>query len=169
MVDAPRVTGRLASRARALGLALVPPAAESEMISVPVTLGVLRPAILLPSGWREWDDTKLDAVIAHEMSHVARRDTLTQRLSLLHCAIFWFSPLAWWLNRHLADLAEQASDEAALSCGTDRKAYARTLLGFLRPCRAPREGSGGRAFRWPPQVEPNKEWKEFLPGRELLP
>ena len=94
-------------------------------------MGVLRSTILLPADWREWDDAKLNAVLAHEVSHVARHDALTQRLSLLHRAIFWFSPLAWWLDRHLADLAEQASDEAALSCGADRKDYARTLLGFF--------------------------------------
>ena len=111
-------------------------AAESELISVPVTMGALRSTILLPASWREWDDAKLDAVVAHEVSHVARRDALTQRLSLLHRAIFWFSPLAWWLDRHLADLAEQASDEAALSCGTDRNDYARTLLGFFEALQA---------------------------------
>jgi hypothetical protein len=94
-------------------------------------MGVLHPIVLLPTTWRDWDDAKLDAVIAHELSHIARRDTLTQRLSLLHCTIFWFSPLAWWLNRHLADLMEQASDEAALSCGVERKAYAMTLLSFF--------------------------------------
>jgi hypothetical protein len=99
-------------------------------------MGALRSTILLPAGWRDWDDAKLDAVVAHEVSHVARRDALTQRLSLLHRAIFWFSPLAWWLDRHLADLAEQASDEAALSCGTDRTDYARTLLGFFEALQA---------------------------------
>ncbi len=62
---------------------------------------------------------------------MTRRDGLTQRLSLLHRAIFWFSPLAWWLDRHIADLAEQASDEAALSSGADCGDYARTLLGFF--------------------------------------
>jgi beta-lactamase regulating signal transducer with metallopeptidase domain len=134
-----RITVRFASRAQALGLSFTPEAAESEFISVPVTMGVLRPAVLLPTTWRDWDDGKLDAVIAHEVSHVARRDTLTQRLSLLHCAIFWFSPLAWWLNRHLADLAEQASDEIALACGVDSKAYAKTLLGFFEALQgAPR-------------------------------
>ena len=97
---------------------------------------MLRSTILLPTAWREWDDAKLDAVIAHEVSHVARRDALTQRLSLLHRAIFWFSPLSWWLDRHLADLAEQASDEAALSCGADRKHYARILLGFFETLHA---------------------------------
>jgi beta-lactamase regulating signal transducer with metallopeptidase domain len=135
-IDDPRVTLRVASRAHTSGLTSIPQVGESELISVPLTMGVLRAVILLPTGWREWDDAKLDAVMAHEVSHVARRDALTQRLSLLHRAIFWFSPLAWWLDRHLADLAEQASDEAALTCGADREDYARTLLGFFEALQA---------------------------------
>jgi beta-lactamase regulating signal transducer with metallopeptidase domain len=135
-IDETRLVQRLTFRAKSLRLAVIPDAAESEFISVPVTLGALRSTILLPAEWREWDDAKLDAVIAHEVSHVARRDGLTQRLSLLHRAVFWFSPLAWWLDRHLADLAEQASDEAALSGGADRDDYARTLLGFFEALQA---------------------------------
>jgi beta-lactamase regulating signal transducer with metallopeptidase domain len=136
ILDEPRVSGRLASRAHAAGLAAIPQLAESEFISVPVTMGALRSTILLPADWREWSDAKLEAVVAHEVSHVARRDALTQRISLLHRAIFWFSPLAWWLDRQLADLAEQASDEAALSGGADRTDYARTLLGFFEALQA---------------------------------
>jgi beta-lactamase regulating signal transducer with metallopeptidase domain len=130
-IDDPRLTQKLASRAYTSGMTFIPHAAESEFISVPVTMGALHSTILLPTAWREWDDAKLNAVLAHEVSHVARRDALTQRLSLLHRAIFWFSPLAWWLNRRLAELAEQASDEAALSGGADRADYARILLGFF--------------------------------------
>ena len=126
-----RLTLRLWACARSSKLASSPYAFESELISVPLTMGVVRPTILLPAAWRDWDDAKLDAVIAHEVSHIARRDALTQRLSLVHRAIFWFSPLAWWLDRHLADLAEQSSDEAALRCGANRMDYARTLLGFF--------------------------------------
>lgn len=131
-----RVPVKLAAMARAAGLAAIPEIGESGLISVPLTIGVLRGTILLPTSWHEWDDAKLDAVVAHEVSHVARRDALTQRLALLHRAIFWFSPLAWWLDRHLADLAEQASDEAALSSGVDRNDYARTLLGFFEALQA---------------------------------
>jgi beta-lactamase regulating signal transducer with metallopeptidase domain len=131
-----RVTGALTSRASACRLRFVPQAAESEVISVPVTVGALHSTILLPAAWREWDDAKLHAVVAHEVSHVARRDTLTRRVSLLHRAVFWFSPLAWWLNRQLGDLAEQASDEAALCGGADRSDYARTLLGFFEVLQA---------------------------------
>jgi beta-lactamase regulating signal transducer with metallopeptidase domain len=106
-------------------------AAESELISVPITLGILCPIILLPVEWRGWSHVALRAVLAHECSHVIRRDALTQRLSLLHRAIFWFSPLSWWLHRCLADAAEEASDEAALLSGADRAQYAETLLDFF--------------------------------------
>ena len=124
-------TSPLALRACEAGLTSPPRLAESESISVPVTLGILRPVILFPVEWREWDAAALQAVITHELSHVIRRDALTQRLSLLHRAIFWFSPLGWWLHRCLADAAEEASDEAALVSGADRERYAETLLGFF--------------------------------------
>jgi beta-lactamase regulating signal transducer with metallopeptidase domain len=136
IVDEERVVTRVAAFAKASGLGFIPRVGESEFISVPVTMGAIRSTILLPVDWREWDNVKLDAVVAHEISHVARRDGLTQRLALVHRAIFWFSPLAWWLNRHLADLAEQASDEAALSCGADCRDYATTLLGFFEALHA---------------------------------
>lgn len=109
---------------------------ESPAIAVPLTVGPLRSTILLPSNWREWDDERLQAVMIHELSHVLRRDPLTHCIALLHRAIFWFSPLSWWLQAHIAQLAEQASDEAALSRGADRNHYARTLLGFFEALHA---------------------------------
>jgi beta-lactamase regulating signal transducer with metallopeptidase domain len=132
----PRMTSRMVARAQFHGLYSPPRVCESGLVSVPVTIGVLRPSILLPLGWQDWDDEKLDSILAHEMSHVARHDPWTQCISVLHRAIFWFNPFSWWLNRHLADLAEQASDEAALSEGADRDRYARTLLGFFETIRA---------------------------------
>jgi len=121
---------------RATGLRAAPRLAESELLSVPVTFGVRQPAILLPAGWRDWEHAELDAVVAHEISHVVRRDALAERLALLHRAIFWFSPLSWRLARHLADLAEEASDDAALAAGADRTRYAETLLGFFAALEA---------------------------------
>jgi hypothetical protein len=130
-VNDPRALGSLAFHSRAARLKKTPRLAESEIALVPVTLGVRRSSILLPVGWRDWDDAELDAVMAHEVSHVARRDALAQRLSLLHRAAFWFSPLSWWLDRRIAELAEEASDEAALAHGADRTRYAETLLNFF--------------------------------------
>jgi beta-lactamase regulating signal transducer with metallopeptidase domain len=126
----------LASAALALGLAQIPRLAESQNISVPVVIGVSDPAVLLPADDRVWEEDELAAVLLHEVSHVARHDALLQRLALIHRAIFWFSPLAWWLERHMADLAEQASDEAALAGGVDRTRYAESLLGFFADLEA---------------------------------
>lgn len=118
-------------RSAIAGLKSAPALKESAALAVPATIGVARPAILLPLNWRAWSSEQLDAILAHEISHVARRDALTQTASLAHRAIFWFSPLAWWLDRQLTELAEQASDEAALAGGADRTRYAETLLGFF--------------------------------------
>lgn len=115
----------------ALQLRARPLFAEADSLTVPLTCGVVRPAVLLPADWRTWDADTLDAVLAHEISHVARRDALTERLALLHRIIFWFSPLAWWLPRCLADLAEEASDQAALAAGAEPTKYAEILLGFF--------------------------------------
>jgi bla regulator protein blaR1 len=121
----------LALSARRAGLRAQPLVAESMAAVVPVTIGVRHPVILFPPAWREWDQENVASVLAHEVSHVARRDPFVQRLALIHRAVFWFSPLAWWLERHLADLAEQASDEAALAGGAERTRYAETLLRFF--------------------------------------
>jgi len=132
----PRASLSLSLRAFPGGLSETPLLAESQAVTVPVTLGVMRPVILLPADWREWESDKLNAVLAHELSHIGRNDALTQRLSKLHRAIYWFSPLAWWLDRELARLAEEASDEAALASGTDRERYAEMLLRFFEAIRA---------------------------------
>src|SRR5262249_114096 len=110
--------------------------AESSMVTVPVAIGVFHPTILLASDWREWDSLKLSAVLAHELSHVARRDALTQLVSAIHRSIFWFSPLPWWLHGRLIDLAEQASDDSALLVIQDPAVYAEVLLGFFQTLNA---------------------------------
>jgi len=126
--------------AAAASLRSTPELAESKAVAVPVALGVRQPIILLPTAWRDWEEPKLRAVLVHEVSHVARKDARTQMLAALHRCVFWFSPLSWWLERHLAELAEQASDDAALHAVTDRTYYAEILIGFL----AAVEGARGR-------------------------
>jgi len=133
-----RLARLLAREARRIGLGKAPRLVESAALSIPAAMGVLRPVVLLPRGWEEWSDSQIEAVLAHELSHIARRDPLTQILSGVHRAIFWFSPLGLWLDRALVELAEQASDDAALRAGADRTHYAEVLLHFFRALRASR-------------------------------
>ncbi len=105
---------------------------SSPECACPVTIGWRRPAVVLPSSWRSWPRPELDAVLAHEGEHVRRRDPLVQWLAALNRCIFWFHPLAWWLERSLATLAEEACDAAAVACGHDPRDYAGYLLNQAR-------------------------------------
>ena len=113
------------------GLTRIPRFADSDRVFVPLATSTFRPTIVLPAAWRTWSDEKLDAVLAHELAHVGRHDALTQRLALTYRAVFWINPFAWWVRRELVELAELASDDAALGAGVDPAVYAETLLGFL--------------------------------------
>lgn len=113
----------------------LPPVLESESIHVPMVTGWPDQALLLPSSWREWTPGVLAAVLAHELTHVARRDTTWRLLVALARCIFWFHPIAWWIERRMDDLAELACDSSALRAGSDRQAYAETVLQFARAAR----------------------------------
>src|ERR1041385_5732135 len=83
----------------------------------PITVGLLRPEIILPASSRDWPPAQMDVVLTPESEHVRRRDSLVQWLALLNRAIFWFHPLAWWLECHISRLAEESCDAAAISGG----------------------------------------------------
>jgi TonB family protein len=104
----------------------------SDSCAVPVTVGWLRPAVILPECWQRWPQEQLDAVLAHEDEHARRRDPLVQWLALLNRAIFWFHPLAWWLERRISALAEEACDAAVLERGHDPFRYSEYLLQIAR-------------------------------------
>lgn len=104
----------------------------SPSCAAPITVGWLRPAVILPEGWRAWPQSQLHAVLAHEGEHVRRRDPLVQWLALLNRAVFWFHPLAWWLERRLSALAEEACDAAVLERGHDPYEYSAYLLELAR-------------------------------------
>lgn len=110
----------------------LPRVGEHPDIAVPITTGIVRPAIWLPAAWREWDGPTLEAILAHELAHIAHRDAAAQRLSLIYRAVFWFSPFSWWLHGALVASGERASDEAVLDAGADRVQYAELLLRFFR-------------------------------------
>ena len=100
----------------------------SAAVTVPVTVGILHPLILLPANSTEWPLGKRRAVLEHERAHVRRRDPLIAVLAALNRCLFWFHPLAWWLERHLASLAEHAADDASILATGDRQTYAEVLI-----------------------------------------
>jgi hypothetical protein len=97
----------------------------SARIPAPVTVGS---GIVLPADYARWHRSKLRMVIAHERSHVRQMDFYLQLLAGVYTALFWFSPLGWWLRHTLSTLGEAIGDRAGIEAAASRSHYAETLL-----------------------------------------
>jgi bla regulator protein BlaR1 len=101
----------------------------------PGIFGILSPVLLWPVGISaHFDDAQLEAVLAHEMWHVRRRDNLTAAFHMVVEAAFWFHPLVWWLGARLVHERERACDEKVLELGVGPTIYAESILKTCRFC-----------------------------------
>ncbi len=103
----------------------------------PGIFGIFRPVLLWPAGLSErLGDQQLEAVLAHELEHVRRRDNLAAALSMLVEAVFWFYPLTWWLGARVVAERERACDQEVLRLGNPAEAYAEAVLKVCEFCLA---------------------------------
>lgn len=74
--------GRVTQR---LGLRTAVRVVRSDAAAMPVTCGVLRPAIVLPEESEEWTEERREAVLLHELAHVRRGDLVTHLIAWVAC------------------------------------------------------------------------------------
>jgi bla regulator protein blaR1 len=120
---------------RAAGLSTQLPILSSSTMLEPGVFGVFRPVLLWPKGISgHLAPNHLEAVLAHELCHVRRRDNLAAAFHMLIEALFWFYPLLWWLGARLIDERERACDEQVLELGGRREVYAESILKVCEFC-----------------------------------
>jgi bla regulator protein BlaR1 len=137
------VTFRWARRWRSIRATLRAAAPVDLGIGIPVLMsrasiepgvfGIWRPVLLLPQGITarlSWP--QLQAVIAHEICHVRRRDNLAAAIHMAVEAIFWFHPLVWWIGSRLVEERERACDEEVLRLGNEPTVYAEGILNVCK-------------------------------------
>ena len=126
---------------------------ESAELPSPATIGWRRPAVLLPSDWRTWNDAERRVVLAHELAHVRRGDYLAGLWAQVCLALHFYNPLAHGLARRLRLQQELAADGwgAALSGGN--RPYLATLARMALRCDE-------RSVGWPARA--------FLPARDTF-
>ena len=124
-----RRTGAAMRRAHPMHLPTPIRVMSSPSLFEPGVFGILRPVLLLPEGIADrLTPAQLQAVIAHELCHVRRRDNLAALVHMLVEAAFWFHPLVWWIGARLVNERERACDEEVLGQGSEPRIYAESIL-----------------------------------------
>ncbi len=104
----------------------------ASSLAMPVTWGIFRPVIVLPSGAAHWTEDRRRVVLSHELAHIARHDWLLQICAELARCFYWFHPLVWLAAARLRQESERASDDAVLRSGIAPSHYASQLLDLAR-------------------------------------
>lgn len=105
---------------------------HSEDVEVPMTIGVLRPVVLLPQEATAWTEERCRIVLLHEMAHIKRGDYASHLLVMMTRALHWPNPLAWWAAaRHVME-REHACDDLVLNAGIAPTSYADELVSVAR-------------------------------------
>jgi len=128
LIETTRPIAHLSTRVRIL---------ESSATAMPMTWGIFRATLLVPSSTDRWPDWQCRDILLHELAHVERRDCLTQLVAQIACAVYWFNPLAWIAAGRMKIERELACDDRVISAGSSASDYASNLLDVARSLRAP--------------------------------
>ena len=123
----------LAAAQRRLGLKHGTALLTSDEVDSPVSWGVVRPIIVVDRDAARRPD-QAEAIIAHELAHVARLDWPAMLLGRTVSALFWFNPLVALLSRTAHEYSEQAADDFVLRSDVPCTEYAEVLVGAARHC-----------------------------------
>ncbi len=101
-------------------------------VNIPLTFGVIKPVVILPTESRNWTQDQRSSALFHELSHIKRCDFLVKILARCSVALYWFNPLSWFAFRMMKKEQEKACDELVLKAGVKPSTYAVNLLSIKK-------------------------------------
>src|SRR5579871_401441 len=150
----PRELNLCQALAQALGIRHRVDVIETKPGSMPMTFGVLRSAIFMPSDAADWNEDRRRMVLLHELAHVRRGDAAARLLARTALSLYWWNPLAWKAWSGFLKEQEQAADDLVLNSGATATDYAGHLLAVARSMQnLEREGWPAVAMARPSQLE----------------
>ncbi|RYY06354.1 MAG: M56 family metallopeptidase, partial [Sphingobacteriaceae bacterium] len=101
----------------------------SVKISVPLTIGSIRPIIVFPVALiNQLSTAQTEAILLHELAHIKRHDYLLNLLLCIVQAFLFFNPAVWLMQREISKYREQSCDDLVLNQTQNQLAYAHALL-----------------------------------------
>ena len=102
---------------------------ESALAHTPMVIGWLKPIVLLPIGAVNYlTPAQVEAILAHELVHIARHDYLLNLLQSFVEILFYFNPAVWWMSAHVRTERENCCDDIAVRLCGNSLAYAKALV-----------------------------------------
>jgi beta-lactamase regulating signal transducer with metallopeptidase domain len=102
---------------------------ESALVHAPMAMGHLKPLILFPVGLiNQLSQAEVEAVLIHELAHIARRDWLFNLVQAFIEAVFYFHPVVWWMSGVIRTERENCCDDAAVRLTGNRILYVKALV-----------------------------------------
>ncbi len=102
---------------------------ESALAQTPMVVGWLKPIVLLPIGAvNHLTPAQVEAILAHELAHIARHDYLLNLLQSCVEILFYFNPAVWWMSAHVRTERENCCDDIAVKLCGNSLAYAKALV-----------------------------------------
>lgn len=113
--------------------AALPPVLEVDAPVSPMLAGLFAPVLLLPRHMRELPALQQQLIVAHELTHLLRRDPLSQHAATLTAVLLWFIPAVHSFRGRLQWALELGCDRAVLAGRSqdERRSYAAALLAQL--------------------------------------
>ncbi len=105
-------------------------------IKGPVSFGLWRPVILVPSAWPAMAPKLQTAVLCHEQAHIRRHDWILHLAEELVCATLWFQPAVWYVVERIRGVREQVVDQEVVRQTGHRESYVEALVSTAVRSRA---------------------------------
>ena len=104
---------------------------ESALIKVPMVIGLVKPAILVPLGLlSNLPPGQVEAVLLHELAHIRRKDYLVNLLQSFAEAIFFFNPAVLWISSLIREERENCCDDIAIGGIKNKNQFIYALVAF---------------------------------------
>jgi beta-lactamase regulating signal transducer with metallopeptidase domain len=143
MLSDPAILAMAARQARRIGLRAVPTVAWCQRAAVPLVVGLVKPAILLPTAIASGlAPDQMEALLAHELAHLKRLDLIVNLVQRLAESLLFFHPAVWYVSRRISVERENCCDDCVVAAGWGRVEYADALVRMAEICAAARGLTG---------------------------
>ena len=140
--------------AKRLGLVVAFRVVESALVDTPSVIGFMRPLVLLPiAALSSLSPGQVEALLAHELAHIRRRDYAVNLLQTVAETLLFFHPAIWWVSSRIREAREyllrrrrgrglrRAGGVCRSACGTGYlEGRRRCSVGWRHRWAAPRAG-----------------------------